>query len=43
MIAQIIWLLSWPLLIAISYYSIIWIIKRNETKENETPSKEPIK
>jgi hypothetical protein len=37
MIAQIIWLLSWPLLIAISFLSIDSILKRVEDKEGSRP------
>lgn len=28
MITQILWLLSWPLLIALSFYAVKWMLKR---------------
>jgi len=43
MITQIIWLLSWPLLIAISFYSIIRTIKRYEPDENGSSEEDPMK
>jgi hypothetical protein len=30
MITQIIWLLTWPLLIGVSYYAIKWMLKKFE-------------
>jgi hypothetical protein len=33
MITQIIWLLSWPLLIAVSFFIVNWMVKSFEAKE----------
>ncbi len=33
MITQIIWLFTWPLLIAFSFYAINWTIKRYESNK----------
>ena len=30
MVAQIIWLFTWPLLIAISFFAVRWMLKRFE-------------
>lgn len=30
MFTQILWLLSWPLLIAVSFYAIKWMLKKFE-------------
>jgi len=35
MITQIIWLLTWPLLIAISFFATKWMLKRFENNTNE--------
>jgi hypothetical protein len=35
MITQIIWLLTWPLLIAVSFFAIKWMLKRFENTLNE--------
>lgn len=35
MITQIIWLLTWPLVIAISFFAIKWMLKRFENNMNE--------
>lgn len=43
MITQIIWLLSWPLLIAISYYSIIRALKRYQFNEDGSSAEDPMK
>jgi hypothetical protein len=41
MIAQIIWLLSWPLLIAVSYWGITWTIKRYKVDKDGASAEEP--
>ncbi len=33
MIAQILWLLSWPALIAISFYAVKWSLRKFEQNE----------
>jgi hypothetical protein len=43
MITQIIWLLTWPLLIAISYFFIYWTVKRYVQNEELTPTEDPLK
>ncbi len=35
MITQIIWLFTWPLLIAVSFFAIKWMLKRFENTLNE--------
>lgn len=35
MITQILWLLSWPLLIAVSYYAVVWALKKLDDKPAE--------
>lgn len=35
MITQILWLLSWPVLIAVSYYAVVWTLKKMEDKLTE--------
>jgi hypothetical protein len=35
-IAEILWLLSWPLMILVSYWIISWVLKRFDQKEKET-------
>jgi hypothetical protein len=30
MVTQIIWLLTWPVLIAVSFYAVKWMLKRFE-------------
>jgi hypothetical protein len=32
MITQILWLLSWPVLIIVSYYAIVWALKKFDNK-----------
>ncbi len=32
MITEILWLLSWPVLIAVSYFAVIWALKKFDTK-----------
>lgn len=36
MITEIFWLISWPVLIAVSYFLTVWLVKKYEEKtENE--------
>jgi len=41
MLTQIIWLLSWPLLIFLSYYAINWTFKKYFQEEKGSSRKEP--
>ena len=43
MITQIIWLLSWPLLIALSYFTINWALKKYETNSTGIHQEDTLK
>lgn len=36
MITQILWLLSWPLLIAVSFFAILWMLKKFDKNTKAT-------
>lgn len=40
MITQILWLLSWPLLIAVSFFAISKVLRKIEKKEDPIASKD---
>lgn len=35
MITEILWLLSWPVLIAVTYFAVVWALKKYEDKLTE--------
>ncbi|ALO15449.1 hypothetical protein L21SP5_01808 [Salinivirga cyanobacteriivorans] len=35
MITEILWLLSWPVLIVVSYFAVIWALKKFDAKLTE--------
>jgi hypothetical protein len=42
MITQIIWLFSWPVLIALSYYVIRKVLEKVEKNDDRAASKNPL-
>lgn len=42
MITQIIWLLSWPVLIALSYFAVRKVLEKVEKPDDKAPSKNPL-